>query len=105
MATKRTFSDMQRLNTVQKDILEQVCQIIFAQSAKPFITKSEKVDYERFKSALHAKFLDDKNLKVWELVEKHFSDKYIELNSGKKLRLPLAFNCVVCFHQKEFKGA
>lgn len=91
-----------KLNETQRFLFEQIREILFCASAKNFINEG-CVDYLKIKSALYAKHPSDANLKVWDLVLKHYSDKKVVLNKTKKLSLPLAFDGVVCFCQKEFR--
>lgn len=93
-----------KLNDIQKFLFAELCKVILNKDSNEFIEK-EKIAYERLKSAIYAKFSNDRHLKVWEIVEKHFSGVKIELETGKKLSIPLLFNAVVCFNQPEFKGA
>lgn len=97
-------NELQKLNNVQKGLFEQICQKLLGKDSCEFI-KNEKVDYEKIKAFLYAKHQDDRCLKVWDLVVKYYANEFVLLSSGKRLSMPLAFNCVVCFHQKEFKGA
>lgn len=98
-----TVAHLQKLNKMQIFILNQICKVLFESDANEFI-KNERVDYAKIKETLYGKYPNDSHLKVWDLVKKHYDNEYVVLNETKNLSLPLAFNCVVCFHQKEFKG-
>lgn len=98
-----SIKELQKLNKTQIFLFKQICKVLFNRDVGEFI-KDECVNYAKVKDALFAKHPNDTHLKVWDLVAKYYGDEQIVLSETKKLSLPLAFNCVVCFHQKEFKG-
>lgn len=98
----RKLDDVKKLNETQKSIFKQICKIVLNEDSNLFMIEG-RINYEALKTAIVMKFYTDKDLKVWDIVAKHFKGSKILLDSGSLLSLPLAFNSVVCFHQREFK--